>query len=68
MPNPKKHHTASRRDKRRANWKVRLPSLSQCPQCGAAALPHRVCPSCGFYAGRPVITQPQKPSKPEATE
>jgi large subunit ribosomal protein L32 len=23
-----------------------------CPRCGAPKLPHRVCRSCGYYAGK----------------
>jgi large subunit ribosomal protein L32 len=30
-------------------------SLSVCPQCKRSRLPHRVCPHCGYYNGRPVI-------------
>jgi large subunit ribosomal protein L32 len=42
-----------RRDKRRSqNWKLEVKSLSACGQCGALRLPHRVCPSCGFYNGK----------------
>jgi large subunit ribosomal protein L32 len=26
-----------------------------CPQCKSRIAPHRVCPSCGYYAGREVI-------------
>lgn len=30
--------------------------VGTCPECGAAARPHRVCPSCGYYKGRQVET------------
>ena len=26
-----------------------------CNQCGEPILPHRVCPSCGYYQGREVV-------------
>lgn len=53
MPNPKRKHTRSRRDSRRSQgWKLEVKSLSACSQCGTLRLPHRVCPSCGFYAGK----------------
>ena len=57
MANPKKHHSAHRRDKRRAQWK-KLPTRSTglCANCKAPILPHRACPSCGFYKGRPELT------------
>ncbi len=34
---------------------VKTMQTSTCPQCGAAKLPHRVCPNCGTYKGRQVI-------------
>ncbi len=55
MANPTSRHSKSRRDKRRANWKGRSPSIGKCPECGELKFPHRVCPSCGKYNGRSVI-------------
>jgi large subunit ribosomal protein L32 len=55
MPNPKKRHSKARRDKRRANWKIEAPNLSLCPQCRQPKMPHRVCPTCGFYNGKEII-------------
>ena len=52
---PKRKTSRSRRDKRRNHQRLYVPSLSTCPQCGAAMLPHRICPSCGFYREREVI-------------
>lgn len=31
-------------------------TASACVECGAPKMPHRVCPSCGMYKGRQVIT------------
>lgn len=55
MANPKRRHSKSRRDKRRANWKIVPVNLSICPQCNQPKLPHRVCSNCGYYKGRKVI-------------
>ncbi len=55
MANPTSRHSKSRRDKRRANWKGRLPNIAKCPECGEMKLPHRICPSCGKYNGRSVL-------------
>jgi len=33
-----------------------VPTLKNCPQCGAPQLPHRVCLACGTYKGRQVLT------------
>ena len=52
---PKRRTSRSRRDKRRNHQRLVVPNLSVCPQCGAAMLPHRICPSCGFYKEREVI-------------
>ncbi|HBU59478.1 MAG TPA: 50S ribosomal protein L32 [Verrucomicrobiales bacterium] len=57
MPVPKRKTSRSRRRKRIAsNSVLTLPKLQECEQCGDPALPHRVCPSCGFYKGRQIIT------------
>jgi large subunit ribosomal protein L32 len=56
MALPKRKHSKSRRDKRRsANSKLFAVNLSICPQCKKAKLPHRVCPFCGYYNGKPVV-------------
>jgi large subunit ribosomal protein L32 len=28
-------------------------ALAGCPQCHELKIPHRVCPHCGYYRGRP---------------
>ena len=56
MPNPKHKHSKTRRDKRRTGDALKPASLSRCPQCQEMKLPHRVCPHCGFYAGREVMS------------
>lgn len=56
MAVPKRKHSKARRDTRRnTHWKLSVPSLSACPACGAAKLPHRVCKACGQYKGRTVL-------------
>ena len=55
MPNPKRRHSRSRRDKRRTHDSLAVRSSSVCPQCGVNVLPHRVCKECGYYKGRQVI-------------
>lgn len=55
MAVPKRRTSKTRRDKRRANWKLTLPGFAKCPQCHEVKLPHRVCPSCGFYKGKEVV-------------
>jgi len=60
MANPKRKHSASRRDKRRANWKLTAPASATCSQCKQPKLPHHVCSNCGYYDGREVISQSEK--------
>ncbi len=55
MAVPKKRHSKARTRKRNANWKADAPSTVECPQCGEAKLPHRVCPECGWYNHKQVI-------------
>ena len=44
------------RTRKAANRPKTAPQLSVCAQCGARVRPHRVCPSCGYYKGRQVIS------------
>ena len=69
MPNPKKKHSQSRRNMRRAaNWKIEAVNLNKCPQCGAAKMPHRICPSCGFYNGELILPKKVKKSAKTAEQ
>ncbi len=64
MPNPKRKHSRSRRDKRRSeNSKVFATNLSTCPQCKKLRMPHKVCPYCGYYNGKPVVIIEEKVEK-----
>lgn len=63
MANPKRRHSHARQAKRRANWKITLANLSVCPQCKTPKLPHRICPSCGYYKGKPVVIMEEKEDK-----
>ncbi|MDR0676483.1 MAG: 50S ribosomal protein L32 [Elusimicrobiota bacterium] len=51
MANPKRRHSRSRRDKRRANWKLKEKAFLNCTQCGSLVISHRACNKCGFYNG-----------------
>jgi large subunit ribosomal protein L32 len=41
---------------RKAANRAKAPELGKCAQCGAKVRPHRVCPSCGYYKGRQVVS------------
>jgi len=55
MPNPKRKHSKTRRDKRRTHYKATAPTVSTCSNCGSSVQYHRVCPECGYYRGKPAI-------------
>jgi len=62
MANPTSRHAKARRDRRRANWKIQLSTLSVCPECQEPKLPHRVCMSCGSYNGKKILEVVEKES------
>ena len=41
---------------RKAHIKADVAQVGACPNCGAPKRAHRVCPECGFYNGRQVVT------------
>lgn len=63
MAVPKKKTSKSRRGMRRAHWWAEAPNVVECPHCHEPVLPHRVCPSCGYYDGRKVIETGEKKKK-----
>ena len=56
MAVPKRRVSKTRRDKRRSHDCLTAPQVVSCPHCHEPKLPHRVCPSCGMYRGRQVVT------------
>ncbi len=56
MAVPKRRKSKSRKQMRVRSHRRPKPALSKCPKCKAWAQPHRVCPACGYYAGRQVET------------
>lgn len=55
MAVPKGKVSKSRRDKRRANWKLTAVGMVKCPHCHEYKLPHMVCKACGYYDGKEVV-------------
>ncbi|RME16209.1 MAG: 50S ribosomal protein L32 [Bdellovibrio sp.] len=56
MASPKSKISRSRRGMRRAHNALKKPTVISCNQCGSPKKPHVVCPSCGYYRGREVLT------------
>lgn len=63
VPQPKRKHSKGRRDRRRAHDALIAENLVQCSNCGEMRRPHSVCPSCGHYQGREIISSGEKPKK-----
>lgn len=55
MAVPKNKISKARRDKRRANFKLEVPGMVECPKCKALIKPHHICGECGYYKGKEVI-------------
>lgn len=60
MAVPKRKVSKTRRNKRRANWKLKAPNLTRCSQCHTLKAPHRVCDECGYYKGKEIIEKAAK--------
>ncbi|MBN2301471.1 MAG: 50S ribosomal protein L32 [Lentisphaerae bacterium] len=56
MAVPKRKPSKSKIRSRKRSHKSRLAAAKRCPECGSPHVPHRVCPSCGRYRGRQVVT------------
>ena len=55
-PQPKRKLSKGRRDRRRSQDALVANNLVQCSNCGEMRLPHTVCPKCGYYQGREVVS------------
>ena len=51
MAVPKRRTSRSRKLKRRTHHRAAPMANQACPRCGDPKRPHRVCPTCGYYAG-----------------
>lgn len=49
--------TRSRRNMRRAHDALVATNPNECGNCGELKRQHHVCPSCGWYAGREVVSR-----------
>lgn len=55
MAVPKARWSKMRSRRSRANWKVDVPNLVECPRCHSKMMQHQVCKTCGTYKGRTVL-------------
>ena len=66
---PKKKISTRKGHTRHSTWQtINLKKISEkyqvakCTNCGSKKLAYRVCPSCGYYKGKQVITIKSKTS------
>ena len=55
MAVPKKKRSKAKKGSRRSHDSVKMPDVSQCPQCHEPVLPHHVCLQCGTYRGKTIL-------------
>ena len=61
MAVPKQKKSKSKKRSRRANHdRVSLAKFVECPHCGEYMKPHHVCPNCGYYKDREVISKEEE--------
>jgi len=49
---PQRRISKTRKRKRRTHFKLDLPGMMVCPNCGEMKRGHEVCGKCGYYDGR----------------
>lgn len=62
MALPKRRHSHARKNKRRSQFKAKKQQYNKCPKCHSPKLPHRVCPNCGAYKDK-IVVSPKEKSK-----
>jgi len=56
MAVPKRRVSKMKQRSRAGATRWRAPKLNKCPECGSTVVGHTVCPSCGSYRGRVVVS------------
>lgn len=59
MAVPRNRLSNARKNSKRAHHAKVPKQATKCQTCGAAKLPHVLCPSCGSYAGKSVVSRAQ---------
>ena len=57
MAVPKRRTSKARKARRRTHFKLEIPGMTACPNCGEFKNSLHVCASCGQYDGKEVISQ-----------
>ncbi|HSH24485.1 MAG TPA: 50S ribosomal protein L32 [Massilibacterium sp.] len=56
MAVPARRTSKTRKNKRRTHFKLQVPGMVECSNCGELKLAHRVCKACGSYKGKEVVS------------
>ena len=56
MAVPKRKTSRMKRRQRKAANRYEGVQATYCTNCSAPSAPHRVCPSCGYYNGKQVVS------------
>ena len=51
-----RHSKARVRRSRAVAMKMEAPTIVECPKCREYKMPHRVCPTCGYYYEKITVT------------
>ncbi|MBP1041862.1 50S ribosomal protein L32 [Vagococcus allomyrinae] len=54
MAVPARKTSKAKKAKRRTHYKLSVPGMSTCANCGEMKRSHHVCPACGHYDGKDV--------------
>lgn len=57
MAVPFRKTSKTRKRLRRTHYKLVVPGMNRCSQCGEYKLSHRACKNCGYYKGREVVSK-----------
>lgn len=57
MAVPRNRHSNARKNSKRSHHAKKPKTMCTCNNCQSAKLPHVICQSCGFYAGRSIINK-----------
>ncbi|USN53388.1 MAG: 50S ribosomal protein L32 [Candidatus Nomurabacteria bacterium] len=60
---PAQRRSKGSRLRRASHFALQGRSLTTCPRCQSAIMPHRACTNCGYYRGRDVLKMETKLDK-----
>jgi len=55
MAVPRNRTSNARKNSRRSHHAKQPKNVTSCPNCSNMRESHKICPHCGFYAGRAVV-------------